>query len=162
MPVSNWWTVRDSTMTVTGGPFMWDGESPWQMEPGEKAVNQEPTTLGYSWPGTTPDPMVNINARLGALEQRIVREAHGVKSWPAVGLMALGATNTQRVKLNYPLPNTNYDASALLVGGALLGSLSISAVTIVDNQNVDVTIKAGVLVTVTLGSVSALVFGDAR
>jgi hypothetical protein len=166
MPVSNWWTVIDAGLRITGGPFLWDGSSDWSPPAGQRAVNTDPTMQGYSWDGSAPGDsgsgMSAMNARLTAMENRLTTESRGVKAWPAVGVLALGATNTQRVTLKTAMPNTNYTASAFLIGGALLGSVTLDAVTIVDRQNVDVRIKAGVLVTLTLGAISAIVFADAN
>jgi len=166
MPVSNWWTVIDAALQITGGPYLWDGESAWTPPAGQRAVNTDPTAQGYSWQGTQPGDqgagMSAMNARLTAVENRLTTESRGVKAWPAVGLMALGATNTQRVTLKTQMPSTNYTASAFLIGGPLLGSFTVDAVTIVDRQNVDVRIKAGILVTLTLGAVTAIVFADAN
>lgn len=163
MPVSNWWTVIDANLQITGGPFMWDGDTTsWSPPPGQRAVQPDPTSQGYSWQGSaaTPDTtMSTMNARLTTLENRFVTESRGTKPVPSVTLI-LGGTTTVRVTLKTAMPSTNYAASALLVGGALLGSLSISAVAIVDRQNVDVTIKAGIALTLT--GVSVLVFADAN
>jgi len=163
MPITNWWTVSDSLMRITGGPFLWDGSDDWSPPAGERAVNADPTSQGYTWPGS-PAPAVpapTTEGRLAALEARLAGEARGVKDWPAAGVMLLGATNTQRVTLKTSMPSVNYSPNAVLTGAASQ-SFAVSAVAVVDKQNVDVTIKAGLAITLTSGQVKALVFAEAN
>lgn len=160
MPVSNWWTVIDAVQQITGGPYLWDGSSDWAPPAGQRAVNADPTASGYTWPpGMGVTAPATYESRLAALEARAATEARGLKVWPAVGLLLLGATSTQRVALKTAMPSTAYEPSVLLTGGPLAGSFSVTA-TVVDTRNVDVTIKAIVAATITANALKALVFAD--
>lgn len=161
MPVTNWWTVDDLAMLITGGPYLWDGTTSWTPPGGGRATSTDPTTQGYAWPSMpteTPANMAGIPGRVAALEARLAAEARGVRVWPAVGLLLLGASNTQRVTLRSPMP-PGYVPSVLLTGGPLAGSFTVTAAP-VDARNVDVTIKAVVAATITANALTALVFAD--
>jgi hypothetical protein len=160
MAVTNWWTVNDTLMQITSGPFRWDGQTPWAPASGERAVNADPATQGYSWPPNTDTSGAALAARISVLEARLNTEAHGKLTWPAVGLLALGATNKQTVTLKTPMPNTSYSPSAILIGDVIIASLNTSAVTVVDRQRVDVTVKAAIACNITAGAFSVLVFAD--
>ena len=160
MPIGNWWTVNDSLMRITGGPYLWDGSAAWSPPSGERAINTDPTAQGYAWPATADPPTLSsLAARVTALEARLTTEARGVKAVPNVTLI-LGGTTTVRVTLKTAMPNTNYTPSAFLVGGAQIGNLTVQSATVVDRQNVDVVLKAGLALTIS--GVSVLVFADAN
>jgi ABC-type uncharacterized transport system permease subunit len=148
-------------MQIMGGPFLWDGSSDWSPPSGQRAVNADPSSQGYTWPNAPVDLAASALAtRIAALEARLTTEARGMKDWPAVGVMILGATSTQRVTLKAAMPNTGYTASAILTGPAAQ-SFAVASAVVVDKLNVDVTIKAGLAITLTSGQVKALVFADA-
>lgn len=163
MPVSNWWLVSDSLMKVMGGPFLWDGSSDWTPPSGQRAVNTDPTGQGYTWPAGSPvENLTAMNNRIAALEARLALEAHGRRSWPAVGLLALGGTNKQTVTLKTPLPSPDFTPSAILIGDVIIASLNVSAVSVVNAQQVDVTVKAALACNITANAFSVLVFADAN
>lgn len=109
-------------------------------------------------PESASTAMNDMGQRLTALEARTVREARGVKAVPAIGNV-LGGTVTVRVTLNAAMPSAAYTATAVLTGGAVLGSLKINSTTIIDAQTVDVVVQSSGLLT--LAAATVLVFADA-
>lgn len=162
MPVTNWWTVDDLAMLITGGPYLWDGTTSWTPPPGNRAVSADPTAQGYSWPNAPADSpsMTALTNRVAALEARLAQEARGRRWWPAVGLLLLGASDTQIVALKTPMPSASYTPSVLLTGGPLAGSFTVTAAP-AGASAVSVTIKAVVAATITANSLNVLVFADA-
>lgn len=163
MPVTNWWTVDDALMRIITGPFLWDGSSDWSPPAGQRVVDHDPTVDGYSWtpsPVIPPDTtMATTMSRIAALEARLFNEARGVKAVPNVTLI-LGGTTTVRVTLRTAMPNTNFTPYPLLIGGTQIGNLSIASAAVVDRQNVDVVVRAGLALTIS--GVNILVFADAN
>ncbi len=156
MPESSWWTVSDTLMRIITGPYLWDGETPLTLPSGQRAVNTDPTTMGYSAASSGMD-MTTVASRLAALEARLTAEARGVAPLPAIALLQ---TLTVRVTLKTQMPSTNYTPSALLVGTPVVGNLTVMSTTVVDRQKVDVAVRA--TVAISLGSASVLVFADAN
>jgi hypothetical protein len=130
---------------------------------GPAGAKGDPGATGATGPAGTPADMTRVAAlessvaslilSVNALQVAAGKLAAGQATVPA---LLLGATTTVQVPLKPALPDTNFAASPLVVGGTnILATLSIMSWSIVSASRVDVVVKAsGVL---TAGAAQVLV-----